>query len=238
MFSEIVSLMSELPEPDVDDRVIHDTLLDADQLAFDVMLILFVMDAEVTDIFDGEIVGTSTLSPFCVTVISLLSEPEERPVSDTVTVPVRFVVLVLAEVLTVIVLPLVVTVIQLSLFDVANVPSVETLTVFDPPAALKERFSGETVKYLPSCVIETVAEPALFLIVTEPVREAVVLFSVTDILILELPVPEADDRVIQEASFVAVQLAFVAIEIVFVAAADETEMLEGETVGASTLAPF
>ncbi len=162
LFSDIETSMLELPVPEPADNVIQDSLFVAVQLAFEVMEMLLELAAELTEILDGEMVGISTLSPFWVTIISREREPDERPVNDTVTAPVRFVVLVLAEVLTVIVLPLVSTVIQLSLFDTEKVPSVETFTVLEPPAASKERFSGETVKYLPSCVIETVAEPALF----------------------------------------------------------------------------
>ena len=95
-------------------------------------------------------------------MIVLDREPEERPVSDTVTVPERLSVDVLAEAFTVIVLPLVVTVIQLASLVVVNVPSVLTVTVFEPPSESKVRLSGETVRYLPSWVTVTLAEPALF----------------------------------------------------------------------------
>ena len=97
-----------------------------------------------------------------MTEIVLDKEPEERPVSDTVTLPERLSVDVLADVFTVIVLPLVVTVIQLASFDVVNVPSVLTITFFEPPLESNERLSVETVRYLPSCVTVTLAEPALF----------------------------------------------------------------------------
>ena len=173
-----------------------------------------------------------------MTVIVLDKEPEERPVSDTVTLPERLSVEVLAEAFTVIVLPLVVTVIQLASLDVVNVPSVLTVTVFEPPSGSKVRLSGETVRYLPSWVTVTLAEPALFWIVTVPVRVLVVLFSAMDRVRFALPEPEVDDNVIHEASLDAVHAALDAIETLFEAEADVTEMLEGETVGASTLAPF
>ena len=171
-------------------------------------------------------------------MIVLDKEPEERPESDTVTVPERLSVDVLADAFTVIVLPFVVTVIQLASFDVVNVPSVVTVTVFEPPSESKERLSGDTVRYLPSCVTVTLAEPALFWIVTVPVRLLGVLFSAMDMVILALLEPDVEDNVIQLASFVVVQSAFDVIEMLFDAEADVMEMLDGETVGASTLTPF
>ena len=99
-----------LLEPEVEDKLIQDASFDAVQSAFDVMEMLFEVAAEVTEILVGDTVGTSTLAPFCVTVIVLLSDPEVRFVSDTVTVPVRFEILVLAAAFTVMVLPLVVIV--------------------------------------------------------------------------------------------------------------------------------
>ena len=48
----------------------------------------------------------------------------------------------MAEAFTVMVLPFVVMVIQSALFDVVNVPSVVTVTFFDPPEASKVRSSG------------------------------------------------------------------------------------------------
>ena len=78
------------------------------------------------------------------------SEPSDRPVSETVTVPERLSVDVLADALIVIVLPLVDTEIQLVLFDVVNEPSVVTVTVFEPPSGSKVRLPGDTLKYLPS----------------------------------------------------------------------------------------
>ena len=162
MFSEIERVILALLEPEVEDRVIQDASFDAVHAAFDVIEMLLDIAADVTEMFDGLTVGASTLTPFCVTVMVRLSEPEERFVSDMVTVPVRFEVLVLAEVFTVMVLPLVVTVIQLASFEVVNVPSVLTVTFSEPPEASKDRLSGETVRYLPSCVTVTLAEPALF----------------------------------------------------------------------------
>ncbi len=135
LFSVTDTSISVLPEPEADDNVIQEASFVAVQLAFVAIEILFVAAADETEILEGETVGASTLAPFCITVISWLREPEERPVNDTVTDPVRLVVLVFGEVLTVIEFPLVVTVIQLSLFDAVNDPSVETLTVLDPPAA-------------------------------------------------------------------------------------------------------
>ena len=151
-----------LLEPEVEDRVIQEASFDAVHAAFDVIEMLLDVAADVTEMFDGLTVGASTLTPFCVTVMVRLSEPEERFVSDMVTVPVRFEVLVLAEVFTVMVLPLVVTVIQLASFEVVNVPSVLTVTFSEPPEASKDRLSGETVRYLPSWVTVTWAEPKSF----------------------------------------------------------------------------
>ena len=162
LFSEIERVILALLEPEVEDRVIQDASFDAVHAAFDVIEMLLDVAADVTEMFDGLTVGASTEEPFCVTEIVLLSEPEVRFVSDTVTVPVRFDVLVLAEAFTVMVLPLVVTVIQLASFEVVNVPSVLTVTFSEPPEASKDRLSGETVRYLPSCVTVTLAEPALF----------------------------------------------------------------------------
>ena len=162
LFSEIERVILALPEPEVDDRVIQDASLDAVHSAFDVIETLFEVEADVTEKLEGETVGTSTAAPFCVTEMVRLSEPEVRFVSDTVTVPVRFEVLVLAEVFTVMVLPLVVTVIQLASFEVVNVPSVLTVTFSEPPEASKDRLSGETVRYLPSWVTVTWAEPKSF----------------------------------------------------------------------------
>ena len=68
----------------------------------------------------------------------------------------------LAEAFTVIVLPLVETVIQSASSEVENEPSVLTVTFFEPPPASNETLSGDTVRYLPSCVTVTLAEPALF----------------------------------------------------------------------------
>ena len=171
-------------------------------------------------------------------MIVLDKEPDERPESDTVTVPERLLVDVLADAFTVIILPLVVTVIQLASFEVVNVPSVVTVTVFEPPSESKVRLSGETVRYLPSWMTVTLAEPALFWIVTEPERLLGVLFSAMDRVRFALPDPEVEDRVIHEASFDAVQSAFDVIETLLEAEAEVTEILEGETVGTSMLAPF
>lgn len=139
-----------LPEPELDDSVIQSALSEAVQLAFEVMEMLFEVAAEVTDMLVGETVGATTLMPLCVTDISLLREPEVSPVSDTVTFPVRDEVLVLAEAFTVMELPFVVTVIQSSLFDVENEPSVFTVTFLEPPDASNVRLSVDTVIYLPS----------------------------------------------------------------------------------------
>ena len=151
-----------LPEPEVVDSVIHEASLDAVHAAFEVIETLFEAEVDVIEMLEGETVGASTLAPFCVTVMVLLSEPEERFVSDTVTVPERFEVLVLADAVTLMVLPLVETVIQLTSLVVVNVPSVLTLTDFVPPVFSNERLSGDTVRYLPSCVTVTLAAPALF----------------------------------------------------------------------------
>jgi len=162
LFSEIERVIFASLEPLSDDSVIHDASFEAVHSAFEVIEILFDVAAEGIEKLVGDTVGTSTAAPFCVTEMVRLSEPEVRFVSDTVTVPVRFEVLVLAEVFTVMVLPLVVTVIQLASFDVVNVPSVFTVTLSEPPPASKVRLVGDTVRYLPSCVTVTLAEPALF----------------------------------------------------------------------------
>ena len=146
LFSAMERVMFALLEPEVEDRVIHEASLVAVQSAFEVIEMLFDVAAEVTEILVGETVGTSTLAPFCVTVMVLLSEPEVRFVSDTVTVPVRFEIPVLAEVFTVIVLPLVVTVIQFASLVVLKEPSVLTVAVFDPPSALNVMEVGFTVR--------------------------------------------------------------------------------------------
>ena len=151
-----------LLDPEDEDRVIHEASFDAVHAAFDVIEMLLDVATDVTEMFDGLTVGASTEEPFCVTEIALLSDPKVRFVSDTVTLPSRFVVLVLAAAFTVMVLPLVVTVIQLASFEVVIVPSVLTVTFSEPPEASKERLSGETVRYLPSCVTVTLEEPALF----------------------------------------------------------------------------
>ena len=162
LFSEIERVILALLEPEVEDRVIQEASFDAVHAAFDVIEMLLDVAADVTEMFDGLTVGASTLTPFCVTVMVRLSEPEERFVSDTVTVPVRFEVLVLADAVTLMVLPLVETVIQLASFEVENVPSVLTVTDFVPPELSNERLSGDMVRYLPSCVTVTLAAPALF----------------------------------------------------------------------------
>ena len=146
LFSEMEMVIFALLEPEVDDSVIHEASFEAVQSAFDVIEMLFEVAAEVTEILVGDTVGTSTLAPFCVTVMVRLSEPEDRFVSDTVTVPVRFEVLVLADAVTLMVLPLVETVIQLASFEVENVPSVLTVTVFVPPSALNVNEVGFTVR--------------------------------------------------------------------------------------------
>ena len=162
LFSAMNRVRFALPEPDEEDNVIHEASLEAVHAAFDVIETLLEAEADVTEMLEGETVGATTLVPLCVTLISRLSEPEERFVSDTITLPERSDVLVLAEAFTVMVLPLVVTVIQLASFDVVNVPSVLTITFFEPPLESNERLSVETVRYLPSCVTVTLAEPALF----------------------------------------------------------------------------
>ena len=162
LFSEIERVRFALPDPEVEDRVIQEASFDAVHAAFDVIETLLEAEADVTEMLEGETVGTSTAAPFCVTEISLLREPEVSPVSDTVTFPERDEVLVFAEAFTVMVLPLVETVIQSAFFDAEKVPSVFTVTVFEPPSGSKVRLSGETVRYLPSCVTVTLAEPALF----------------------------------------------------------------------------
>ena len=162
LFSEIERVILALPEPEVADRVIQDASLDAVHSAFDVIETLFEVEADVTEKLEGETVGTSTAAPFCVTEMVRLSEPEVRFVSETVTVPVRFEILVFAAAFTVMVLPLVETVIQLASLVVVNVPSVLTEMLSEPPEASMVRLSGETVRYLPSWVTVTVADPALF----------------------------------------------------------------------------
>ena len=150
LFSEMEMVIFALLEPEVDDSVIHEASFEAVQSAFDVIEMLFEVAAEVTEILVGDTVGTSTLAPFCVTVMVRLSEPEVRLVSDTVTVPVRFEILVFAAAFTVMVLPLVETVIQLASFEVENVPSVLTVAVFVPPSALNVNEVGFTVRKRPS----------------------------------------------------------------------------------------
>ena len=162
LFSEMERVILALPEPEVEDRVIQEASFEAVQSAFEVIETFLEAEADVTEMLEGETVGTSTAAPFCVTVMVLLREPEVRLVSDTVTVPERFEILVLAAAFTVMVLPLVVTVIQLASLVVVNVPSVLTEMLSEPPEASKVRLSGETVRYLPSCVTVTVADPALF----------------------------------------------------------------------------
>ena len=147
LFSSMERVIFALLEPFDSDSVIHDASFKASQLAFDVIEILFDVAAEVTEILVGDTVGTSTLAPFCVTVMVRLSEPEVRCVRETVTVPVRFEMLVLAVAFTVMVLPLVETVIQLAAsVEVENVPSVLTVTVFVPPSALNVNEVGFTVR--------------------------------------------------------------------------------------------
>ena len=238
LFSEMERVMFASPEPVVDDRVIHEASFEAVQLSFDVIEILFEMDADVTEMLEGETVGASMLAPFCVTEMVLLSEPEVRFVSETVIDPVRFEVLVLVDAFTLMVLPLVVTVIQLASFVVVNVPSVLTEILSEPPEASKVRLSGDTVRYLPSWVTVTLAEPALFWTVIVPVLLLVVLFSEMETVTFALLEPEVDDNVIQDASLVEVQSAFEVIEMLLDVASDETEMFDGLTVGASTEEPF
>ena len=115
-----------LLEPEVEDRVIQEASFDAVHAAFDVIETLFEVEADVTEKLEGETVGTSTAAPFCVTEMVRLSEPEVRFVSETVTVPVRFEILVLAAAFTVMMLPFVEMVIQLASLVVVNVPSVLT----------------------------------------------------------------------------------------------------------------
>ena len=157
LFSEIERVILALLDPEEEDKVIHEASLEAVHDAFDVIEMLFEVAAEVIVILVGDTVGATTAAPFCVTVMVLLSEPEERFVSDTVTVPERFEVLVLAVVVTLMVLPLVETVIQLASLVVVNVPSVLTVTDFVPPVFSNERLSVDTVRYLPSCVTVTLA---------------------------------------------------------------------------------
>ena len=238
LFSAMDRVRFALPDPEVEDRVIHEASFDAVQSAFDVIEMLFEAEADVTEKLVGETVGVSTAAPFCVTSIVLLSEPDVRFVSETVTFPERFVVLVFAAALTVITLPLVETVIQPASFVVVNVPSVLTVMLSEPPGASKVRLSGETVRYLPSCVTVTDAEPALFWIVMVPVRLLVVLFSAMERVTFSLPVPEVEDKVIQGALLEAVHAAFEVIEMLLEEAAEVTDILEGETEGASTAVPF
>ena len=73
---------------------------------------------------------------------------------------------------------------------------------------------------------------------TVPVRRLVVLFSAMDSVRFAFPEPEVDDRVIHDASLVAVHSAFDVIKTLFDVEADVTEMLVGVTVGTSTAAPF
>lgn len=146
MFSVMKTVTFALLEPEVEDKVIQGTSLVAVQLAFDEIEILFEAASEVTEMLVGDTEGTSTLAPFCVTVIVLLREPEVRFVSETVTVPVRFEIPVLDVAFTVIVLPLVVTVSQSASFVALKDPSVTTVAVFDPPSALNDIEVGSTVK--------------------------------------------------------------------------------------------
>ena len=89
LFSAMDRVRFALPEPEVEDRVIHEASLVAVQSAFDVIEMLFEAEADVTEILEGETVGASMFAPFCVTEMVLLSEPEVRFVNETVTVPVR-----------------------------------------------------------------------------------------------------------------------------------------------------
>lgn len=162
LFSEIDKVTFVLPWPDSDDIVIHEASLEDVQLAFELMDILLEVAADETEMLDGLTDGASTDEPFCVTLITLQREPDVRFVSDIVIVPSRFAVLVFAKAFTAMVLPLVVIVIQLASFEVVNVPSVLTVTFSEPPEASKDRLSGETVRYLPSWVTVTWAEPKSF----------------------------------------------------------------------------
>ena len=211
LFSEIESVIFASLEPLSDDRLIQDASFDAVQSAFDEMDMLFDVFVDETEILVGETDGASTFVPFCVTIMVLLRKPEDSFVNDTVIVPVRFEVLVLAEALTMMVLSLVVTVNQLSLDDVVNVPSVETVTISVSPLELKERLSGETMRYFPLCVISTVFDILLLVPtkVTEPLRSLGVLFSLRLMLINWVPVPEVDDRTIQLSEARAVQASLV-----------------------------
>ena len=225
LFSAMDRVRFALPEPELDDSVIQSALSEAVQLAFEVMEMLFEVAAEVTDMLVGETVGATTLVPLCVTVISLLREPEVSPVSDTVTFPVRDEVLVLAEAFTEMVLPLVETVIQFASVEVVNVPSVVTVTVFVPPPVSKVRLSGETVKVLPSCVTLTIAYlPSAFEKVTLPVRCAAVVFSAMEIVTVCPDEPEAADNVIHASLAVAVHVSVVVITTDSAAAAAPTEI--------------
>ena len=53
-----------LPDPDDEDKVIHEASFEAVQSAFDVMEMLFDVAAEVKLMLVGETVGTSTAAPF------------------------------------------------------------------------------------------------------------------------------------------------------------------------------
>ena len=64
------------------------------------------------------------------------------------------------------------------------------------------------------------------------------MFSAIERVTFALLEPEVDDRVIHEASFEAVHAAFEVIEMLFDVAAEVTDILDGETVGASTAVPF
>lgn len=238
VFSAMDTVRFALPEPEEEDSVIHEASFDAVHAAFEVIETLLETEADVTEMLEGETVGVTTLAPLWYTIISWLSEPDDRFVSDTVTTPERSDVLVLAFAFTVMVLPLVVTVIQLASFEVVNVPSVLTVTLSEPPPASKARLVGDIVRYLPSCVTVTLAVPALFLIVIVPVRGLVVLFSEMDKVTFVFPGPDSDDIVIHEASLEDVQLAFELMDILLEVEADETEMLDGLTDGASTDEPF
>ncbi len=205
LFSAIEAVMLTLLNPPVEDGTIHDTSEVAVQLAFEVMLIVLDVAAEVVVIVVGFTVGAMTFVAFWVTLISLLREPELRLVSFTVILPVRVDVPVLTGAITVIVLPLVVTVSQSVSDDAVNVPSVVTVTLSVPPSASKVRLPAESSRYLPFCVTVTLAEPALFCTVIDPVRVFGVLFSETDTVMLALLDPSVEDNVIQFASSEAVQ---------------------------------
>ena len=121
--------------PEVEDKVIHSASFVVFHSIFDLMETIFETAAEVTVMLEGETVGASSLAPSCVTVIVLLRDPEDRLVSDTVTVPNRVEVLLFVEAFTVMVLPLVVTVSQSTSSVATKTPSVLTVIVFDPPSA-------------------------------------------------------------------------------------------------------